>query len=335
MVDDAELIQGTRIPSELLRGDAEGSHVQMLLAALRGARLNAYYPDVRALSSHLQVLSPETHQGVYAGLEVDSRTGLPTYKEWTRGQTDVRLASAQLKTMGPRSSLLQKAKEHPDSAHARQLQRFDYYQRIKDMPLAPLGDMKVQLRRIDHERSVAHFHVLLDKLDASGVFVRYAIDIAQRRGSLEQIANVDPREVATHTQDFQALIYQFTSLDAEFTFVKLASIPGLVVERVIKGTIGPIWTPITQTPEEWKGVETPFLASFGLDMAAHDVLEFKDNDPFSKTHATPLSDAYVSMRKPLGYNVFKDRKFVCARQKLAEVRAFLDRQPTKNILYGV
>lgn len=334
MVDDAELISGTRVPFELLTADAERDHIRMLLAVLRGARLNAYYPDVRALSSHLQVLSPETHQGIYPGLEVDTRTGLPTYKEWTRGQTDVRLAATQLQNMGSRQTLAQKAKEHPNSAHGRQLQRFDYYHKIKDMQLAPLGDMSVQLRRLDHSRSVAHFHVLLDKLDASGVFVRYAIDIAQKRGSLEQIANVDPREVATHTQDFQALIYQFTSLDAEFTFVKLASIPGLVVERVIKGTIGPIWTPFTQTPEPWRSVAAPYIASFGLDMAAHDVLEFKDNDPLSTTQASPLSEAYVSMRQPLGYNIFKDRKFVCARQNLASVRAFLDQQPTKNILYG-
>jgi len=338
MVDESELLPGARIPSRLLTGDDEREHIDMLTQALRGARLNAYFPDARALISHLQVLSPQAHGGIYPGLEIDVRTGLPTYKEWTRAQTDVRLAVAQLEQLPPRHVLVARAAQDPGGPHARQLGRRDYYTAIQDATLVPLGDMRIQLRRVDYRTSVAHFHVILDKLDASGVFVRYAIDVAQRQDSVDRIASVDPGDVASHTKDFQALVYQFTSLDSEFTFIKLASMAGLQVERVIKGVIGPVFTPWTRNPPGWEALCSPFLATFAQDMAAMDVLEFRDNDPLSSwwsARRDTTDTAYEGMRGTLRYQVFKDRKFVCERSQIARLRAHLASIDAKNIVYGV
>lgn len=338
MVDESELIHGTKVPSVVLRGAEEEAHIDLLVRSLRGARLNAHFPDVRAMISHLQVLSPKVHQGVYDGLEVDVRTGLPTYKEWTRAQTDVRLAANQLKQFSSRAELAKRAEGHQDGPHVRQLKRYDYYNAIQNSQLVPLGEMHVKLRRVDPQTSTAHFHVVLDKLDASGVFVRYAIDVAQRRDSVETIATVDPGDMANHTRDFQALIYQFTSLDSEFTFIKLASMAGLVVERVIKGVVGPVFTPQTQIPSGWESAANPFLATFSQDMAAIDVLEYKNNDPLEDVLAAKqetTGQAYAKMRESLGYQVFKDRKFVVERVALNDLRKFLQERGAMNIVYGV
>ena len=66
-------------------------------------------PDARRLADHVDAMDPAVHGGLYPGLEVDVRTGLPTYKEWTRVQTDVALATGQLAQLGPRKELAAKA----------------------------------------------------------------------------------------------------------------------------------------------------------------------------------------------------------------------------------
>lgn len=325
----------------MLEGDEEAAYVARLKAIFRRSRLNAHYPDARQLTDHVSTLAPEVHRGIYDGVQVDLRTGLPTYREWTRAQTDVRLAPNQLRSLGSRSELAAKARREDESIHQRQLRKYDYYADIQSNDLVPLGDMTVRLRRIDEERSMAFFNVVLDKLDASGVFVRYAIDIGQRRDSVTKIANVDAREVAKQTEGFQSLIYRFTSLDAEFTFVKLATMGGLTVERVIKGVVGPFYFPFTDNPEFISDFvqKHGFLATFGLDMAAIDVAEDRDNDPFSDFYESTLTRegraGYDAARSKLSYKVFKDRKFVSERKSMGAVRALCQEHGTRNIVYGV
>lgn len=336
-----ELLPGAKVPSILLEGEAESNYVDRLKTIFRRSRLNAHYPDARHLTSHVATLSPDFHRGMYDGVQVDTRTGLPTYREWTRAQTDVRLAPNQLRNLGPRSELERKARRDDDSIHERLLHKYDYYADIQAHDLVPLGDMTVRLRRIDEKRSMAYFNVILDKLDVSGVFVRYTIDVGQRRDSVSRIANVDAREVANQTEDFQSLIYRFTSLDAEFTFVKLATMGGLAVERVIKGIVGPFYFDFVDTPDFVRSFveEHGFLATFGLDMAATDIADDKDNDPFSEFFDNRLTEegraGYEAARGKLSYKVFKDRKFVSERRAVGAVRALCAEFDTRNIVYGV
>ncbi|MBN1772840.1 MAG: hypothetical protein JXB32_16335, partial [Deltaproteobacteria bacterium] len=212
------------IPARTLQGGEEAAHVALLGDVLRAARLGPQYPDARRLAAHLGVLAPAVHRGLYPGLEVDLRSGLPTYREWTRGQTDVRIAADQLRQLGERTALERKAAADPGSIHARQLVKHDYYAAIRDVEPAPLGEMTVALRRVDPRRRRASFHVVLDKLDASGVFVRYSIDLTQTADAWNRQLVVLDDDSTRHTEGFRSLIYQFTSYDAEFTLVRLATL---------------------------------------------------------------------------------------------------------------
>lgn len=328
-----ELMPGAVVPARKIEDDRAQVYVDNFKKILRAARLNNHYPDGRALAAHAGVLAPSVHRGLYAGLEIDERTGLPTYKEWTRAQTDVTLAPAQRGALGDPQILRSKAEAHPDSAHSRNFARYQYYADIEGTGLVPLGQMNVAVRRVDRERLEAHFHVVLDKLDATGVFVRYAIDIAQQ--GAQAIATVDQRDQAAQSESFHALIYQFTSLDAEFTFVKLASMAGLRVERVIKGTVGPFYLDWMEHPA---GLHIPadgFVASFGLDMAAVDVEATRLNDPLATPGKETTRQTYDQLGQRLGYRVFKDRKFVCPHAQVTSVRAFCEQHGTKNVIYGV
>lgn len=328
-----EILPGTQIPFRNLADTQADAYVENFRKIMRSARLNSQYPDGRALAEHAGVFSTQVHRGLYTGLDIDERTGLPTYKEWTRAQTDITLAAKQLVSLGSRSAMVTKAAQHPDSAHSRNLARYDYYTEINGTQMVPLGSMNVVVRRVDRERRLAHFHVVLDKLDASGVFVRYSIDLAQHGDAA--VASVDGRDLASQSDNFHALIYQFTSLDAEFMFVKLASMAGLQVERVIKGTVGPFFLDWMQAPEGMDISPDGFVATFGLDMAAVDVEATRINDPLARATDEKTRATYTQVAAKLGYRVFKDRKFVCPHAMVPDVRAFAETRGTRNVVYGV
>ena len=331
------------LPTAYLTGEVEQEYVHQLAAVLQTSRLNVHYPDSRALRAHVEAFSPEVHRGLYDGLEIDLRSGLPTYKEWTRVQTDCRLAPEVLKDLGPREALEQRAAQRDAQIYGKQLLKHLYYSELLDRRIAPLGTMNVQLRRVDPERQTAWFNVVLDKLDASGLFVRFTIDLAQRNSVWNRPLVRLNEDTARHTEEFQSLIYRFTSLDAEFTFFKLVTFGNLQVERVVKGTVGPVVFAGRPAPDALHtlmgGRRSGLLACFPLDMVATDLAEDRDNDPLSDLMSAALTEEaeadYERARTQFGYHVFKDCKFVTSQDVQTDLRAFCDRLGTKNIIKTV
>ncbi|QDG52796.1 hypothetical protein FIV42_19220 [Persicimonas caeni] len=342
MVDEREILPNTAIKSATLEGEAEAAYVERLYRILRGARLNLYYPDSRKLQTHVRCMSPQVHRGLYDGIAINLDSGLPTYREWTRVQTDVSIADEQLHKLGARRELERKARRSDEPIHQKLLKKHQYYSDIRGKELSPLGNMDVALRRVEHEKNTAYFHVVLDKLDASGLFVRYSIDLAQTSGAWnKQVVRLD-EETAEHTEEFQSLIYKFTSLDSEFTFAKLAGLGGLSVERVAKGTVGPIYLAREQAPAALSHLfdgDDAFVAMFALDMVANDIAEDRDNDPLDVAMTEKMSpeakQTFHTARERLGVRTFRDRKFVVPRRMVPAVREFCEAQGTKNIVYGV
>ncbi len=325
----------------VLEGDAVGRYVTEVGRVLRAARLNRHYPDARRLASHVECLGPAVHGGLYERLEVDPRSGLPSYKEWTRVRTDREVAPAALEKLDPLSVLERKAAADPGSIRGKQLLKHHYYTALLNRPLAPLSAMDVALRRVDPAAQTAWFHVVLDKLDASGLFVRFSIDLAQQASVWNrQLVRLDESdETASHTEELRTLVYRFTALDAEFTWAKIATQPGLTVERVVKGTVGPLFLAAEQTPPALAPLlaEGALLATFALDMAANDVAEDRDNDPLDDLLTDALSEegreGYERVKQEQGFRVVKDRKFVVSRELVGAVRAFCQAAGTKNIVY--
>jgi len=327
----------------VLEGEAVGRYVSEVGRVLRAARLNRHYPDSRRLTSHLAAMGPEVHGGLYGALEVDPRSGLPSYKEWTRVATDAEVAPATLEQLGPLATLERKAAAAPGSIHGKQLLKHHYYTALANRPLAALSTMDVALRRVDVQAETAHFHVTLDKLDVSGLFVRFSIDLAQRASVWNRpLVRLDESdETASHTEELRTVVYRFTAFDAELTWAKLARSGSLTVERVVKGTVGPFYLAAEQAPPALAPLlaDGGMLASFALDMAAADLAADRDNDPLDDLLADALSeegrDGYERARGEQGYRVVKDRKFVVSRKLVPDVQAFCGSAGTKNIVYPV
>lgn len=331
------------IPTALLRGEVEAAYVQRLVELVRIARLNTYYPDPRGLRSHLEAMSPVVHRGLYPGLEMDLRSGLPTYREWTRVQTDVRLASQILSDLGPLAELERRQAEATAEIHDRQLQKHHYYTALVNRPLATLGGMAVHLRRVDPAQQTAWFNVVLDKLDATGLFVRFTLDLAQRSSVWNRALVRLDADTARHTEELQSLIYRSTSFDAELTFFKLVTFGHLQVERVVKGIVGPVVFPGRPATDALsallQGRQDGFIACFPLDMVATDLAADRDNDPLEDLLVGQLSDDalpdYERAREQHGYHVFKDCKFVTTRSLEGTLGAFCERMGTRNIINTV
>lgn len=330
------------IPTTELKGADVERYIRNLTTVIRRARLNQQYPDPRLLISHLEVLSPTIHRGLYPTLDIDERSGLPTYREWTRVQTDVGLAEKLLRQLGSEQELRRRAKNSGDPIHAKQLTKHAYYSDLFGRKTAPLGDMQVALRRVDPEEETAHFHVILDKLDASGVFVRYSVDLSQQSSAWTRPMVVLDDETAHHTEGLKALVYRFSSLDSELTFANLVTTEGLGVERVCKGTIGPVfWGQHSRSSPLKKLLDAhpeSVIATFALDMASVDVAADRHNDPLEAPMISRLSggaqNAYQQARKRVGFHVYKDRKFVVSSELVDQIHAFCTAKDTQNIVYG-
>lgn len=343
MDDDARPETRSNEGTTTLHGDEESLYIRRLLAILRAARINDQYPDGRRLAATIRAMDPAVHRGAYEGLQIHGGSGLPTYREFTRVQNDVSIAADQLNSLGRRQELAAKAAASDHAVHQRQLAKYDYYDEIKNTPLISLGDMDVSLRRVDAAKNTAHFRILFDKLDVSGIFLRYHILLSQRDEFWgDRMVRLDD-ETASYTEEFKTLIYRFSSVDAELIFTKLASLSGVRVERVVRGTVGPIFGAHTAVPAPLKEVigdeDDQFVALFGLDTAATDVTAHGDNDPLADLFETELSrtmrPTYAKSRRLYDYRVHRDRKFVVSRGLEKPLRQLCAQRGTKNIIYSI
>lgn len=250
-----------------------------------------------------------------------------------------------LATLAPMARLAARAAREPGSIHARQLLKRRYYEDLGRRRLASLGEMQVALRRIEPEASTAHLHVVLDKLDASGVITRTTLDLAQRSSVWARpLVELDDDD-ARHTEAFRALIYRSSGLDAELTWAQLEALEGVTVERVLKGTVGPLWGPDVALPPSiaatLEGHPDAIVASFSLDMAALDLAADRDNDPLDDLLGDKLSAAaqeagYGTLRARCGYHAFRDRKLVASDPAVVPgLRALCEAAGTRNIVYAL
>lgn len=343
MSPDIPSADASSIRGETLTGEDEQRYTRRFAAIIRAARLNNHYPDGRRLSAHVRAMDPEVHRGEYEGIEINIDSGLPTYKEWTRVQTDVSIAGDQLQQLGSRAALAQRAADSDHDVHRRQLAKFDYYNDIANTPLAPLGDMDVTLRRVNAAHDTAHFRITFDKLDVSGIFLRYDILLTQTSQVWSNpVVEID-QETSSQTEEFQSLIYRFSSMDAEFVYAKLATVSGVAVQRVSRATVGPFYFGRWDSPAPFDGLvgadPDHFVAQFSIDTAAQDVRENRNNDPFGEHYQSELSKkmrpTYSKARQQFDYRVYRDRKFVVSRGLEQPLRQLCEEQGTRNIVYAI
>lgn len=340
---------------------AASSYLSLLGRALRAARLSKTFPDRRRLDATLQALESNAHQGLYEGIYVDSRSGLPNMASFTRALADKSVGLESLQRYEAQVELDARANDH--EIYARMAAKRRYYETLGKMHLAPVDEHRVLLRRHEPASSRASFRVELTKLSGSGQYLRVVIELTQTAGLwAHKLVSLDEYgEVAEGTAGLRSMVYRFAGYDAETLFVRLHELEGVQVERVQRGLIGPVlWSvpgsggqstvaqpdanPIAEAwGAAWAagklGPGRHMIASFANDIAAIDVKEEKSNDPLSPLLASAIREQekarYKILRDRHPFRVYKDRKFAATPELVKLVESVCGALGSKNLVYPI
>lgn len=264
-------------------------------ALLRGSRLGQQWVDPRPVAGHLAAMHPSVHRGLGAEVVPETSSGLPGYVHWQRVVADRGLAQEGLVGLGDEATLRQRAQDRGLPVDHKQLARLEYYTALLAGPPLVLDAVDVRLRR--REGDVAHLHIVLDKVEADGRFLRVSVLVALR-GSQGLVRLSD--DLVGSTQGLRDLIFRQASLDIERLWVALADQPGLAVERLEKGILGPV---VARGAGPWPVAE-PVLCC-PLEVAALDLAADHDGDPLA-----PASEPLRAARAHYGFKVSRERRFV-------------------------
>jgi len=333
------------------------AYLGMLAKAVRAARLNKTFPERRQLDGTLRALKADAHLGLYEGIYLDSRSGLPNMASFTRPLADRGVGEQALRGYADQASL--DAKREQAEVFARMADKRRYYELLQTLTLAPVDEHRVLLRRHEPASSKASFRVELTKLDGSGAYLRVVIELTQTASVWShKLVDLDTHgEVASGTEALRGMVYRFASYDAETLFIRLHELEGVHVERVQRGILGPVRfaiptegglaTVLEAKPDVTTGVweqacasgpsDALMLASFATDVAALDVREERSNDPLNPLLSEGIRDVerarYVTLRERYPFRVYKDRKFVASPALAGGIRDACSNAGCKNLIY--
>ncbi|MEM6993392.1 MAG: hypothetical protein AAF721_22960 [Myxococcota bacterium] len=339
-------------------GEPQASeYLDLLGRAVRAARLSKQFPDRRSYQSTLESLSASAHRGLYDSIFVDARSGLPNMASMTRIVADRHVAIGALPRMKDQAVL--EARREDAEVFERLARKRPYYEGLASTEIAPVDEHRVLLRRHEPEHSRASFRVELTKLAANGCYLHVAIELSQTAGLWgERLVDLDASgEVAEGTEALRGMVYRFATFDAEALFLRLHELPGVTVERVARGVIGPVLFslsdgatlaqaeagPMQTAMHEWakrgESGKATILAGFASDVAATDVREEKSNDPLSPLMSESIAAGerarYDAARERFPFRVYKDRKFAASPGLSDVVRSICEGRGTANIIYPV
>src|SRR5262249_19050874 len=143
--------------------------------------------------------------------------------------------------------------------------------------------ISTELCWIDPQNAAAYIRVVLDTVDQGGLVTRISVELSEAAKAAPAPAfflrNGD------ELQTTPALRYRLAELattSAEHALVELAGLPGVRVQRVVRGTLGPFCLagmPATQPVATLCETARDAFACFALDMAAVDLTHDGNNDP--------------------------------------------------------
>lgn len=296
------------------------------------ARLNKFFPDPFGIADTLRLMAPSAREGVYEGLVLDRTSGMPRLKDVVAVHAD-RVNAAEFL----REARLRDGR----SATPRFQAKLAYYRRLAGVELPPLHRLDVKLRRVFPDRRCASFEVTLDRFDAAeDVWVRYTLLLEQSDaswgvGSLLERSG----DYTKQTGAFRSLMEKYAHDDSEITFLLLGKMPGIRIEEVVRGRVGPLWSPPCPAPPGWfpKDPRGAYVLHCPLDRASVGMDADQDHDPFSTLYKDFLSEEsrpiVEEAAQRLGYRVHKERKFACTAAAEPYLRARLAEAKTQNVVY--
>lgn len=301
------------------RGSAAADDVYLgrLAAALHGARGNDRFPQTRALSNLVKAwrtslsMSPSSIPPPL----VDAGSGLPPWLSWAALLAEREMGAS----VAPRTAAeappttLAGAVAGGDDARSRLRRREQAAALLFTAPAAPLLEVNVAVRRVATGKAL--LTLVLDRAFASGRFVRIAID-AWVSVKSENGVVVDDDHVSA-SADLKELLSLASHLPAPALLVRAAALPGVDVERISRGVVGPCHSRFGGPA--LTHVDDPFALIIASEDVSKDIAVSVDNDAFADDDFAGLMAALpVSLS---GWRAFRDAKVVATTTTAPALRA--------------
>jgi hypothetical protein len=291
-----------------------------------------------------------THCGLYPQLGVSLASGLPTAAEWARVQTDAAMAATTVRR--ELQSQVAAGARSDAAVHlplTQQRGRDIYSGRIYSLGIEPLQTIGVEVRFIGQvggakeasARRIVHARVFADALTPSCLVTRLSIDLSENA----QAAGPRPffecsQGEVLMTVELRSFLSLATALPCGSVFMQLAARPGVTVQRVCKGTVGPFSCEEIPTPPPFspllKGGRGSF-AAFSIEEAAPHAGCDASNDPLRHLMVEDLPVELPldskSMQAEPGCKIYRDCKFVADPATQPAIERLCRDAGTRNIIY--
>lgn len=311
-------------PWIVLRQEHAAAYLAGAIGALRAARLNHLYPDPAALIGSIEVLALGIREGLYRELDIDRRSGLPVAAEWQRTRRDVASAEAVAVALHSPKEPRPRASRGPERARLLWQARRRYFNALRGKPAWAAEGHSVLPRR----RSPRRLEVrgVVEGIDGGGRAVRVTLLFSQETRSPRPL--VEARgEGAAFGADLAALKKICLHGPADAVFAWLARRPGIEVQQVSIGSVGPFFFSALRPGRPWAELvrdEREVVGSFGLDQAAVDLEADSWQDPL---------EAPPGHREEGPFRRSRERKFVCSNALREALSRLCRMAGTRNVVY--
>lgn len=316
-----------RDPIKVLSGEHAETYCKLVEGLIRGGKPNNSFPSGRGVANLVYLLRPSTNRGLSNDVRVNLKNGLPSEPDIGRVIADKDICEKVL-----RSHDLASVRSRTDEASMPLVHRLDYYLDVQKRELPERFRLDLKLKRIDEKAQTADFIAVFERFDpGEGVFTHYNIHLRHQsdRWTKPQVElKGDDLKV---TEAFRNVISRYSSDEAEFAFILLSDVPGITVEEVSRGRIGPLWMAGVPAPPAIEDLLKKHPGNVILNFPYEKVFvpevegkEDDNRDPFARLYRTSLGQENKQLAdaraEKLGYIVHKERKFACSKPILNPLR---------------
>ena len=313
--------------------DVDDAFILRLARAFAAARGNDRFPKTRPLAALLRAwvearaLSP----GSVPAPVVDADSGLPPWICWA-----ALLAERDLGRTLPPATTTTPAPAAND-ARSRLLRREAAARLLAATPAVPLLDVDVALRRVEPQRAL--ITMVLDRADAAGLFVRISVDAwvplqvaaAEAAAAAAEGLVVDD-DRARASAGLKELLSLASHLPAPALLVRAATLPGVEVERLCRGVVGPC-SSARAGPDLGDDDDDAFALRLSSEELSFDIATTSDNDVFASDDLAAMMSALP--KKLQRFRAFRDAKAVASASASRLLRARADQRGLRTVLHSL
>ena len=313
--------------AESVNVDVDDAFLLRLARGLAVARGNDSFPATRLLSAlatawaQARALSPASVPRPI----VDSASGLPPWITWAAllAERDLGLALPAV----PSTTLDSAAAS--SAARTRLLLREQSARLLARTPGVRLLDVSVVMRRVESERAL--LTMVLDRADAGGVFVRVSVD-AWVPTTQEQAGLVVDDESASASADLKDLLSLASHLPAPALLVRATTLPGVVVERLARGVVGPACHR-HGGPDIGDDHNDAFALVLSFEEVSPAIAATVDNDVFATDDLAAMMQALPKQLQH--FRAFRDAKAVASPSSAQLLRSRAQQRGMRTVLHNL